>query len=92
MKAENTTTDHNRTLRLTEIPGDILSEMQICISYPKIQNEGNGGPSTVENAVTLDKFVIPAIIDAINKAHAAMERGKCRKIGYGETITVVPAD
>ncbi len=65
MKADNTTTPHNRTIRLTEIPSGkhgALSELSIKIGYvsddPKI-GDGHRG-------VTIDSVVIPMIVEAIN--------------------------
>lgn len=62
MKAENTTTGHNRTIRFTDIPGDELHEMLITVNYVPIPVEDG----VVHKAVTLDKTVIPAIIEAVN--------------------------
>lgn len=67
MKAENTTTGHNRTIRLTEIPDNgkgSLRELVITINYKLF---GDNDPYTVDKAVTLDGVVIPTIIEAINK-------------------------
>lgn len=64
MNAENKTTPHNRTIRLTNIPlGQHCrhSEMQIKISY--VESDG----ARIDLAVALDHVIIPAIIDAINK-------------------------
>lgn len=65
MKAQNDTTGHNRTIRITEIPEHphrYLSEMSITIGYLR---EGDG--SIIDKAVTLDNVIIPAIIEALNK-------------------------
>lgn len=65
MKAENKTTEHNRTIRLTEIPDPddkrLLPELTITINYI----QGDGVP-ILDKAVTLDSVVIPLIIEAIN--------------------------
>lgn len=76
MKAEKTPSYNNRMLRLTEIPGDALSELTITIEIKKPEPTANK-PSPGAMGVTLDKYVIPAIIEAINKAHADKQRGKC---------------
>jgi hypothetical protein len=69
MKAENLTTDHNRTIRLTGIPSKHPHdpvEMLITINY--IHKDGDGS-AVIDKAVTLDSTVIPAIINAINAAN-----------------------
>lgn len=65
MKAENKTTIHNRTIRLTELPiGQFCckSEMLITINYVEDQNI-----QRLDLAVALDNVIIPAIIKAINQ-------------------------
>ena len=73
MKAEKTPSYNNRTLRLTEIPGDALSELTITIEIKKPEPTANK-PSPGAMGVTLDKYVIPTIIEAINKAHVEKKR------------------
>ncbi len=63
MKAENVTTGHNRTIRLTEIPGDELKTLLITITYVEVTNDGG----VIYKAVTLDNVVIPLIMAAINE-------------------------
>ena len=60
MKAENKTTEHNRTIHLTGIEGDV-PEMLITVNYVAKPND-----SLCYLAVALDNVVIPAIIDGIN--------------------------
>jgi hypothetical protein len=57
MRAENKTTEHNRTIRVTGIPGE-MPELVILVDY--------AGDCNVEKAVVLDGTVIPAIIDSLN--------------------------
>jgi hypothetical protein len=64
MKADNTSTDHNRTIRLTEVPGDV-PELLITVGYVQ---------TNVPVAITLDKVVIPAIIEALNRPLGSVER------------------
>lgn len=67
MKADNTITGHNRTIRITGIPDPkgegFLPELTITVNYVQQPNEGG----SVYKAVTLDGVVIPAIIEALNK-------------------------
>lgn len=72
MKADNTSTPHNRTIRLTEIEGGELSELDITINYTKVPNDDK----VVYKAVTLDGVVIPALIKAINDQHEANAAGR----------------
>jgi hypothetical protein len=58
MKAENTTTGHNRTIKITEIPGPYLNKLTITVNYV------DGG--CVVKARTLDSIIIPEIIKALN--------------------------
>jgi len=60
MKAENKTTEHNRTIRLTGIDGDVPA-MLITINYVARRND-----SLCCLAVALDNIVIPAIINSTN--------------------------
>ena len=65
MKAENKTTNHNRTIKITGLPQehhDDLTELEITTNYKTIPNDGN----VVSKAIALDKIVIPAIIEALN--------------------------
>lgn len=62
MKAENKTTEHNRTIHLTGIEGDI-PEMLITVNYVAKPND-----SLCHLGVALDNTVIPAIINGINNA------------------------
>jgi hypothetical protein len=62
MKAENKTTEHNRTVHLTGIEG-CTPEMLITVNYVAKPND-----SLCYLAVALDSIVIPAIIDGINNA------------------------
>lgn len=61
MKAENKTTDHNRTIRLSDIPG-YNGDLLITLGYVNDDNSG-----VVDKAVCLDNVVIPTIIDLINE-------------------------
>lgn len=63
MKAENETTDHNRTIKLTQIPSPDVSSMEITINYVHGDNE----QGRIYKAVALDNIVIPAIISALNR-------------------------
>jgi hypothetical protein len=60
MKAENTTTDHNRTIRITDIPDKDFPELLITICYVDDERSRCG------KAVVLDNIVIPAIIKGLN--------------------------
>ena len=68
MKANNTETDHNRTIQLQSIPTstglpyqDKLPEsMKITINYT------NENIPTIEKAVSLDNIIIPEIINSVN--------------------------
>ena len=62
MKADNTETGHNRTIRLTGIEGSELDELLITVNYVEAPCEDR----RLVKAVTLDGVVIPAIIDALN--------------------------
>lgn len=64
MKADNTSTGHNRTIRLTEIPG-LPSELTITVNYVQVANDGDA----VKKAVCLDGVVIPEIVRALNNCH-----------------------
>lgn len=68
MKADNLTTDHNRTIKLTELPTcafgvgrDLPAELTITVMYQRCP-----GDRTLDSAVSLDSVVIPEIIRAIN--------------------------
>jgi hypothetical protein len=67
MHADNTQTDHNRTIRLTGIPDphkkDLLAELDITVGYKTHYNDDQ----VVVKAITLDSVVIPAIITALNQ-------------------------
>lgn len=62
MKAVNNSevTGHNRTIRLTEIGGKYLQELDIIVMYREPV------ASRVDAAVTLDNEVIPTLIRLIN--------------------------
>jgi hypothetical protein len=64
MKATNEGTGHNRTIRLTGLPGTngTLTELTITVNYTNTPNDG----STLDKAVTLDSVVIPELLRAIN--------------------------
>lgn len=57
-------TDHNRTLVITDIEhcGDLPHDLTITVSYRATDED----PYTIDKAVLLDKYVIPAIIKAVN--------------------------
>lgn len=65
MKVDNTSTDHNRTLRFRDITyqhglndgNNYLREMLVTVNYV---------PNDKPQAVVLDNIIIPAIINAIN--------------------------
>ena len=63
MKCENETTEHNRTIHFTEIPapdkGD-LTEMLVIVNYPRTERQA------MLHGITLDSYVIPAVIRAVN--------------------------
>lgn len=65
MKAENETTGHNRTLRITGIPGAEAPLRELCITIGYVSGSNDG--AVIDKAVTLDSVVIPAIIEAINR-------------------------
>lgn len=75
MKAENDSTPHNRTIKLTEIGGEYLHELEIYVNYTSTPNDGG----MAEKGCTLDKIVVPAIIEAINKAHDTRKRRRKEK-------------
>jgi hypothetical protein len=64
MHADNTTTDHNRTIRITDIPynlaAGIIPELTITINY------ANDSLPVIDKAITLDNIIIPTIISLIN--------------------------
>ncbi len=72
MKADNQSTDHNRTVHITNIkPHGIWAKLNIC-NLPTeltitINYKEDGPGTTLEKAVTLDSVVIPAIIKALNE-------------------------
>lgn len=69
MKAENTTTDHNRTIRVLGLKSDPdVPELLITVGY--VANQG----AVVGKAVALDNEVIPAIIEALNRPLGGVER------------------
>lgn len=62
MKADNTTTEHNRTIHVTELPTKDeydLTEITITVNYT---GEGNAS-----KGITLDHIIIPAIVEALNR-------------------------
>lgn len=65
MKANNDSaiTGHNRTIKLTEIPGD-LNEMYITINYTFSLSDGD---RVMSKAIALDSVVIPTIVRLINE-------------------------
>lgn len=77
MKATNEGTGHNRNILLTEIPGGILNNLRISVTY---HNDSPG--RTIDKAVCLDNVVIPAILNAINSAPkpVTLTCGGCRHI------------
>ena len=58
MQADNKSTGSNRFIKLTEMNGRYLDEMEIEIRYR--------GEASVTKAVTLDKEVIPRIMELLN--------------------------
>ena len=93
MKAENTTTDHNRTIRFMDLVGhrgepmtgmDGKTELQVSLHYVRENNAYDG--------VALDNAVIPAIIKAVNQEPAEQKypigtRFKLRGKHYVSTVT-----
>ena len=68
MQAENSTTEHNRTIRVTGIPAKHpldRTELLITIGYVDDENDGD----RIHKAVALDNHVIPEIIAALNERH-----------------------
>ena len=63
MKADNTTTEHNRTIKVSGILDADMPEMLITITYVRETNDAN----ILNKAIALDNLVIPAIIKALNK-------------------------
>lgn len=57
MYADNKSTNHNRTIKLTNLPGE-MKELEITINYT--------GQGNASKGVCLDGVVIPRIIAAIN--------------------------
>lgn len=72
MQAENETTGHNRTIRVTGIPTahkDDVSEMNVNVMYGHGNNEGG----LIHKAVALDDIIIPRIVAALNHEEATAE-------------------
>ena len=64
MKAENTTTPHNRVIKITDIPKhpdftNLPTELEIHINY--------SGNSSASKGIILDSIIIPAILKGLNK-------------------------
>jgi hypothetical protein len=81
MKATNDDTDHNRTIRLSEIPipaeelrgaSPLFTELTITVNYVTVPNDGQVGTK----GVTLDRYVIPALLAAINNYKPRKKRAK----------------
>jgi hypothetical protein len=60
MIAENTTTGHNRTIRIMDISDEDFPELLVTVNYVDDDRSRCG------KAVVLDNIVIPAIIKALN--------------------------
>lgn len=62
MRAQNTTTEWNRKIRLSDVPG-YQGNLDIVIQYAVEANDGD----LMNKAVALDTHVIPAILSALNQ-------------------------
>ena len=73
MKAENQSTGHNRTIKITEIDqkSNLPTEITITVTY-----KANENIAVVDQAVLLDKFIIPQIVKALNTSKTKSSKNK----------------